>query len=271
MTAEDQQRRAMNRLQEAVATSSSLPLLGIAVYFYDPIFLEMAARLKYRVIWIEMEHGFITFAQAADLCRMARGTGMLSMIRVADTRRENVMKAAECGPDIIDVPMVETPEAIHEMIRGARFPPEGDRGFFSVSRALHYGLVDGIAGEQARLNDELCLMAQVETARAVQRIEELCAIPGFEIFIGPSDLSASLGVPGQLGHPRVLEAARTIIAAAHRSGKLVAVGAGPAEFGFYAQQQVDLLFCGNDIACLRMGIQSMLQQARDATDQAKRR
>ena len=79
----------MNRLQKTVKESKSTPILGIAVYFYDPIFLEMAARLGFRVIWIEMEHGFITFAEAADLCRMAKGTGMITMIRVADTRREN--------------------------------------------------------------------------------------------------------------------------------------------------------------------------------------
>ncbi len=261
----------MNRLQKAVEKSASSPVLGIAVYYYDPIFLEMAARLGFGVIWIEMEHGFISFAQAADLCRMAKGSGMLSMIRVADTRRENVLKAAECGPDIIDAPMIETPEAASELIEGARFPPSGSRGFFSVSRALDYGLVDNIAGEQMRLNEELCLMAQIETAEAVRRIDEICAIPGFEIFIGPSDLSASLGVAGQLSHPKVFEAAKRIITAARRSGKLVAVGAGPAEFGFYAEQEVDLLFCGNDIACLRLGIQSILQQARLAAEGARSR
>ena len=243
-------------------------MLGIAVYFYDPIFLEMAARLGFGVIWIEMEHGFISFAQAADLCRMASGTGMLTMIRVADARRENVMKAAECGPDIIDVPMIETPDLVRQLINGARFPPVGNRGFFSVSRALEYGLVDSIANEQQKLNDELCLMIQIETEQAVHRIDELCAIPGVEIFIGPSDLSVSLGVPGQLSHPRVFEAAHRIIAAAKQNGKLVAVGAGPAEFGFYAALGVDLLFCGNDIACLRLGIQSMLQQARTALEAA---
>lgn len=261
----------MNLLQKAVKESRSLPLLGIAVYFYDPIFLEMAARLGFRVIWIEMEHGFITFAEAADLCRMARGTGMLTMIRVADTRRENVMKAAECGPNIIDVPMIESPEMIREMVQNGRFPPEGSRGFFSVSPSLHYGLVDNIGDEQMRLNDELCLMMQIETAQAVDRIDELCAIPDVEIFIGPSDLSATLGVPGQLSHPKVFEAAKKIIAAARRNYKVVAVGAGPDEFDFYAEQGVDLLFCGNDIACLRAGIQFMLQKARVAVEKAQRR
>jgi 2-keto-3-deoxy-L-rhamnonate aldolase RhmA len=114
-------------------------------------------------------------------------------------------------------------------------------------------------------------MMQIETAEAVNRIDELCAIPGVEIFIGPSDLSATLGVPGQLGHPKVYEAAKKIIAAARHSNKIIAVGAGPAEFGFYAEQGVDLLFCGNDIACLRVGIQSMLQQARTAIEKAQSR
>jgi 2-keto-3-deoxy-L-rhamnonate aldolase RhmA len=261
----------MNRLQKAVNESDKPKLLGIAVYFYDPIFLEMAARLGFRVIWIEMEHGFISFAQAADLCRMARGTGMLTMIRVADTRRENVMKAAECDPDIIDVPMVETPQMIGELIQAARFPPEGNRGFFSVSRSLDYGLVESVADGQMKLNEDLCLMIQIETAEAVRRVDELCEIPGTEIFIGPSDLSASLGVPGQLGHPSVFNAAKTIIAAARKNHKLVAVGAGPSEFSFYAEQGVDLLFCGNDIACMRLGIQSMVKQAHAAIEAARAR
>lgn len=259
----------MNKLQRTVKENGSAPLLGIALYFYDPIFLEMAARLGFRVIWIEMEHGFITFAEAADLCRMAKGTGMLTMIRTADTRRENVMKAAECGPDIIDVPMIETPEMIHELIQSARFPPIGHRGFFSVSRSLDYGLVDNIAEAQMQLNEDLCLMIQIETVEAVRRIGELCAIPGIEIFIGPSDLSATLGVPGQLSHPKVFEAAEKIMQTARRNNKVIAVGSGPAEFEFYAKQGVDVLFCGNDIACLRLGIQTVLRQAQAAVEKAQ--
>lgn len=258
----------MNRLRQALKEHGDGPLLGIAIYSYNPLFLEMAARLGFRVIWIEMEHAFITFAEAADLCRMAKGTGLLTMIRIPNAQRENVAKAAECGPDIIDIPMVDSRETMYELIRNARFPPQGERGFFSVSRALDYGLVESVANEQQRLNKELCLMIQVETAKAVERIEEICAVPGIEVFIGPSDLSASLGVPGQLGHPKVFEAARKTIETAKRNGKLVAVGAGIGEFGFYAKQGVDLLFCGNDIACLRTGMQFALQQAHKAMDEA---
>lgn len=258
----------MNRLQRLVAESKALPILGIAVYSNNPVFLEMATHIGFQVIWIEMEHQFITFAEAANLCRMAQQKGALAMIRVADTRRENVGKAAECGPDIIDVPMIESAEMAQEFVRGARFPPIGNRGYFSVSRSLDYGLAGDIAAAQKRLNEELGLMIQIETAEAVNRIDEICAVTGVEIFIGPSDLSASLGVPGQLGHPSVFEAAKTVIAAAKRTQKIVAVGASPAEFDFYAKAGVDLLFCGNDTTCMRAGIQSALQHARIAVEKA---
>jgi 2-keto-3-deoxy-L-rhamnonate aldolase RhmA len=160
--------------------------------------------------------------------------------------------------------MVDSPEMVHELIQNARFPPRGKRGFFSVSRALDYGIVENVAKEQQRLNEELCLMIQIETSEALDRVDELCAIPEIEIFIGPSDLSASLGVPGQLSHPKVLAAGKKIIEAAKHNGKLIAVGSGAAEFDFYAEAGIDVLFCGNDIACMRIGIQSVLQRAQSA-------
>src|SRR6476646_6221824 len=134
------------------------PLLRISAYFYDPIFVEIASKLGFRVLWIEMEHAFITFEQAADLCRIASGSGMLTMIRIPDNRRENVLKAAECGPDIIDLPMTDSPETVYEFIKHARFRPEGSRGYFSVPRALDYGIANSLPEAQQRVNADLCLM-----------------------------------------------------------------------------------------------------------------
>jgi 4-hydroxy-2-oxoheptanedioate aldolase len=254
----------MNRLHKALQQAGTKPLLGAAIYFYDPIFLEIAAQLGFKVIWIEMEHAPITFAEAADLCRMAAGSGMLTMIRIPDTRRESVLKAAECGPDIIDVPMANDPEQLRELIKYAKFAPEGTRGFFGVSRAVNYGIVESVPNAQQQLNRELCLMAQVETLEAVERIEELCAVPGVDIFIGPSDLAASLGVPGQTSHPKVMEAARRTIDIAKKSGKRIATACPPDEFVHWLGLGVDLLFCTNDIACLKIGAHSALSQAEEA-------
>jgi 4-hydroxy-2-oxoheptanedioate aldolase len=259
----------MNRLHQAIEAKKNGPLLGAALYFYDPVFLEIAGYMGFDVVWIEMEHAGISFSEAADLCRMVRGTGMLSMIRVADARRESILKAAECGPDMIDLPMVETPEQLTELVRYARFAPVGARGFFSVSPALRYGIVDSVTGTQQQMNIELALLAQIETAEAVRRIDELAVVPGVDLFIGPADLAASMGLPGQTGHPDVLAAASRVIDAARTHGKKVATACGPQDFIHWARLGVDLLYCGNDITALKAGAGSALQAAHEAFAQAR--
>jgi 2-keto-3-deoxy-L-rhamnonate aldolase RhmA len=253
----------MTRLQRVLQEQREGPLLGVGTCFYDPIFLEIAAGLGFRAAWFDMEHCLISFDQACDLCRIASGLGLLTMIRVPNAHRENVQRAVECGPDIIDIPMADTPEILHEFIRHARFRPEGERGCFPNSRAVRYGLTDSVA-EQERVNRDLCLMAQIETAAAVERAEELCAVPGIHILIGPADLSSSLGVPYQTGHPKVREAGKKIIRAVRKNGKLVAVASSPADFAFWIQQGVDVLFCTSDVGCLKTGAQTALQQVHAA-------
>src|SRR5215471_17681910 len=258
---------AMNRLQRALKSNGGSPILGAASYLYNPTFLEIVALMGFKAAWIEMEHTFLTFAQAADLCRIASGLGMLTMIRIPDARRATVLQAAECGPDIIDLPMANSPEMLEELVQNAKFPPDGVRGFFSVSRAVKYGLDGPVPAEQERLNRELCLMVQVETREAVDRIEELCEVPGIEgIFLGPADLSASLGVPGQTGHDRVFEAAAKTICVAKAHGKQTAAGVAPQDIPFWVEQGIDLLFCINDIAAMKMGAQAALGQARAAIE-----
>jgi 4-hydroxy-2-oxoheptanedioate aldolase len=256
----------MNRLRQALDRQGGGPILGAGAYTYNPEFLEIAAHMGYKAAWIEMEHTFLTFAQAADLCRIASGLGMLTMLRIPDLARGTVLHACECGPDILDLPMVNTPEIAAEFVNQARFPPEGARGFFTVSRAVKYGLGAPVAEEQRKLNRELCLMAQVETKEAVDRVDELCAVPGLDaIFVGPADLSASLGVPGQTGHALVFDAAARTLRAARAHGKLTAAGVAPHDVAFWIQQGVDLIFCINDLAAMKMGAQRALEQARAAT------
>jgi 4-hydroxy-2-oxoheptanedioate aldolase len=259
----------MNRLRKALAENNGQTLLGAAVYFYDPIFLEICIHLGYKAIWIEMEHAPITFAEAADLCRMASGHGMLTMIRIPDTRRESVLKAAECGPDILDVPMVEDPEKMHELSKYARFAPMGERGYFSVSRAVNYGIVESVPHEQQQLNHDLCLLGQMESAAALERVEELAAVPDVDLFIGPADLAASLGYPGQTNHPDLEAAGRRIIAAARKNNKLVATACGQGDYAYWLDAGVDLLFCVNDIVCLKTAAGDALKYARELLEKQK--
>jgi len=252
----------MNRLRKAVEQNNGQTLLGAALYFYDPVFLEVAAHLGYQAIWIEMEHAPITFAEAADLCRMAAGSGMLTMIRIPDSRRENTLKAAECGPDIIDVAMIDHRSQMEEMLQYGRFAPAGGRGYFSVSRAVNYGVLNSVTETQQSLNRELCLMAQIETTESLKNLDQLADVPGIDLFVGPADLAASLGHPGETLHPSVREAATRIVKAARANNKCVASACGPSDFKFWLDQKIDLLFCTNDIACLKRGASLALDEAR---------
>ena len=252
----------MNRLRQAVVDNGGATILGAAVYFYDPIFLEICAHLGYKAIWIEMEHGHITFAEAADLCRMAAGSGMLTMIRIADASRENVLKGAECGPDILDVPMIERPEQMRELRKYARFAPEGSRGFFSVSRAVDYGITDSVVAKQHRLNTDLCLMAQIETVDALNRLDELAEVEDVDLFVGPADLAASFGLPGQTAHAIVQAASTDIVRAARKHGKSIASACAPADMAFWLSLDIDLLFLTNDVACLKKAASDTLEEAR---------
>src|SRR5690349_11337676 len=169
----------MSRLDDALSKKDGA-LLGLSVYSYDPSFVEMIAKIGFDALWIETEHTTMTLNEAGDLCRIACGVGLLTMLRIADARRENVLKAAELDPDILDVPMVNTPEMAAELVRHACYPPKGDRGFFSVSRAMRYGLGSDIREEQGRINESLCLMIQIETMEAVNHAEDLCDVPGID-------------------------------------------------------------------------------------------
>jgi 4-hydroxy-2-oxoheptanedioate aldolase len=260
----------MNRLNKAIQLAGGRPLLGAAIYFYDPVFLEIAAIMGFKAIWIEMEHAAISFAQAADLCRMAVGKGMLTMIRIPDARRENVLKAAECGPDIIDLPMADSPDQVTELVRYSKFAPEGARGVWCCSRPLKYGIAVDTLAQQQQLNGELNLLAQIETVEALKRIEELASIPNVDIFIGPADLAASMGIANQTNHPKLLQAAEHIVHVARTHGKKVVTACASADFVHWTRLGVDLLFCTNDIACLRAGAQLALKAATDAINQAAR-
>jgi len=258
----------MTKVEQALQQKGG-PLLGVCAHTYHPAFAEMVGMVGFDVLWIEGEHLPVSVAQAADLCRIAAGVGLLTMIRVPDARRDSVLKAAECGPDILLLPQANSPDTVRELVTHARYAPEGNRGFYWSSRAMRYGLSD-IVEQQRRVNDELCLLVQIETRVAAENAEEITSVPGISgVFVGPGDLSATMGFVGHSQHPTVQETIEKVVAGAKAGGLLTALPAASSQAGKWAEAGVDLLFCAGEITFLKMGLQSCLSEAREALQRAR--
>lgn len=113
-----------------------------------------------------------------------------------------IKRYLDMGAQSLLVPYVQTVDEARAAVDAMRYPPRGVRGVAGMTRASRYGNIPDYA---ARAEEELCLVVQVETAEAMERLEDIASVEGVDgVFIGPSDLSASMGFPGQPNHPQVL-------------------------------------------------------------------
>ena len=219
-----------------------------------------------------MEHAAITFAEAADLCRMASGTGMLTMIRIPDSRRESVLKAAECGPDIIDIPMADTPEQVADprrLLQASR-PRVHAASTPSPEPSTTASWSPGPGHAAAPQHRAFAPLPDRNRHRPQPSRRALLHPRTLTSFIGPSDLAASLGFPGQTSHPaRSRSHHRDRPRSPQARQKSRYPPAPPADFIHWTRLGIDLLFCTNDIASLKAGAQLALTAATHAITQAQ--
>jgi len=193
------------------------------------------------------------------LCVAADARGAFPTVRVPDHQRHHLLRALEVGARIVIVPMVNDASTAQEIVKHGKFPPLGSRGFNTRSRGVNYGLDDcELAFQQA--NERTHLFAQIETMEAVQNLEKICAVAGISgVFIGPGDLSVSLGRIGQFTDPDLISIIVDCVQRARGLGKHCGILARPGPmFDAARAAGCDLIFCGGDIADLSKAWQELL-------------
>ncbi len=192
-------------------------LIGCAIGSGSTRLAELAGMVGFDVVWIEMEHASSDIGLAEALCVATEAGGAVPLVRAAGWRREHILQALEIGGRIVVVPMVNDAEMARDVVRYGKFPPLGERGYNTMSRALRYGLDFPEANRRA--NDVTVLLPQVETAEAAENIDAILAVEGLGgVFIGPGDLSASLGCAGDFDNPELRDLACRCIARARAAG-----------------------------------------------------
>jgi 2-dehydro-3-deoxyglucarate aldolase/4-hydroxy-2-oxoheptanedioate aldolase len=182
-------------------------MIGCGISINATEVAEIYGNLGYDWLFIDTEHSPLDPMAMQKLLQALPG-GCSGIIRVPDHQETTIKKALDVGPDGIIVPRVNTPDQALEIVKYARFAPLGTRGV-GVSRANDYGQSLGAYLETANSNQ--ALIFQAEHVMAVQNIDQILEVDGFDgILVGPFDLSASMGKPGQVEDPEVRTAIETI-------------------------------------------------------------
>jgi 2-keto-3-deoxy-L-rhamnonate aldolase RhmA len=184
----------------------------------------LAAAADHDWLFIDMEHGAHSVHEAAQLCIAALPTGVTPIVRICAGALDEGTRCLDNGALGVIVPHVDTAERAQEIARAFRYPPLGTRSWGGPPAP--YGFrAPGNAEAQAALNEAVLVVAMIESPQAVGNAQAIAAVEGIDcLLIGTSDLTAEMGIPGQIDHPRVVEAYGQVAAACRASGKTLGMG-----------------------------------------------
>jgi 2-dehydro-3-deoxyglucarate aldolase/4-hydroxy-2-oxoheptanedioate aldolase len=202
------------RIKELLAKGQVVRVFGLGQLCHPKLVEMIAFSGGWDAVWFDQEHTGITVEQIEQAALAARAHGLDSFVRVAPTDYATVMRPLEAGSGGVMAAMVRSAGQAAQIVEWAKFHPHGLRGVNGTG-------VDGGFGTRAgadyfkRANAETLLAIQIEHADAVADVARIAATPQVDVlFVGPADLSQSLGLPGEWDHPRMWEALDKVAAAA---------------------------------------------------------
>jgi 2-keto-3-deoxy-L-rhamnonate aldolase RhmA len=169
-------------------------------------------------VWLDQEHVGLTIPQIEEGARAARAVGLDSFVRLTATDYATVMRPLEAGAGGIMAAQVRSAKETADVVRWAKFHPEGLRGVNGTGVDGRYGTMK-LLDYMAHANADTFVAIQIEHIDAVNEVEKIAAVPDVDLlFIGPADLGQSMGIPGQFDHPLIWQATERVAKAAAAAG-----------------------------------------------------
>jgi len=197
------------------------PLFGPFCKTSDPAIIETLGYAGFDFVILDMEHGPNSVETVQHLVRAAEIAGIVPIVRVPSGNLEMISKALDIGAAGVQVPQITGAADVEAAVRAARFAPHGERGVCRYVRAAAYSATD--KSEYFRKANDALLVVQLEGKTALRNMDEILSVKGPDVvFIGPYDLSQSLGHTGEVNHPLVVKKMQEIVTACLRRG--IAVG-----------------------------------------------
>lgn len=243
-------------------------VIGAFLVIPSPTTVEICARTLDWVL-IDLEHGMATEADLPAMMMASKGTGATPLVRVEIGNRPRVGRALDLGAQGVMVPQVHSTQDAQAVARWLRTQPVGERGIALFTRGMDYG-VRGHEGVATR-HEDLLGIVQIESAAAVESAREMAQIDGVDVlFVGPTDLTHALGIPGRIDEPVYDDAIREVAAATAAAGKAAGVLVWkPEDVGRYASMGYTFFGLSSEGMLLDRAVRTATDVARDAAMSAQ--
>ena len=255
----------MKKLKQRIRQGEAVH--GCWINLGSAVSAEIIGRAGFDWVLIDLEHGAGDEAIMYNQLQVLAGTETTPIVRIDNITRPNVQHILDAGATGIMFPQVHTPEEADLATRMMYYPPKGNRGMARLVRATEFGAnADAYC---ASLEDTLLGVIQIETTDALTHIDRIAAQPGVDVlFVGPFDLTMSLGVFGQLDHPLYQQAIRDVAQAARKHGKATGVLIiDLKEYPMYHALGYRFLASGADGTFVAKGAADLVGQMRDLRNQ----
>ncbi len=256
-----------NRFKQRLASGRTQ--YGLWLGLPDNSAAEIAAVAGFDWLLIDGEHAPFDLRTILGHLQAIAPYDAAPIVRCVEGSNALIKQLLDIGVQTLLVPMVETAAQARQLVSAVRYPPAGIRGLgTSLARAARWNQVPGYLKSA---NDEICLIVQVETASALEQLDEILAVEGIDgVFIGPSDLSASLGYIGDAGNPAVVEAINRGLNKIRAAGKYAGLLClDPSLAEQYVAQGANFVGVGVDTLILAQGARKLAQRFKSDTPVAE--
>ena len=251
----------MNAFRHLLMAAGHQPPIGTWISSASPIVAEAIGIAGFDWGVIDMEHAPLDMMDLVHVLQAVAATKLIPIVRVPWNDTVTVKRVLDAGATTVLFPFVQSAEEARRAVAATRYPPEGVRGMATMSRATRYGTN---ANYWKTANQGMGVIVQLETVQAVSRLEEIAAVEGVDaLFIGPADLSASMGLVGQPTHPQVMDLMAQAVHRAKTCGKPIGtIGGSPEHVVQYRAARFDFVALGSDLGLLMRGAQGAVQALR---------
>ena len=219
---------------------------------------EVAGLCGFDFLMIDSEHGPTDVLLNRDLITAAEYRGCPPLVRVSNASYDLILRTLDVGAHGIMVPQVNTKEKAEAIAYAAHYYPEGLRGVAST-RSSDYGFCSPFPRYFELANKRNLTIAQCENLAGVPYLDDICSVEGIDmIFVGPYDLSSSMGQPGQVGYDAIKEVVEKVLEATKKHGKLAGIFTkDAAEAKMYSEMGFRFIIVGTDIGCMVSGMKNI--------------